>query len=161
MDHNVIVSYTFTLFKSMYTSDHSYTYLQSMYTFPKSFHKLDLTNLDRPLSDWEVIQVVFSFKPFKALSPNGIHPYFYQKYWSQVKNSIIQFCRKVFESQALLDFINDTALCIIPKFKNANQLCHFRPIGLYNTIYKVVTKIIVNRLKSFLQQLLVHAKLAF
>lgn len=45
-----------------------------MYTFLKSFHKLNLTTLDRPLSDWEVNQVVFSLKPFKAQGPNGIHP---------------------------------------------------------------------------------------
>lgn len=45
--------------------------------------------------------------------------------------------------------INHTYHCLIPKFPNANHLKNFLPIGLSNTIYKLITKIIVNRFKPF------------
>lgn len=49
---------------------------------------------------------------------------------------------------------NNTYIGLIPKSDNANNLKNFRLIGLCNTIYKIVTKIIANRLKPFLKDLI-------
>lgn len=74
---------------------------------------------------------------------------------------MLNFCHGIFESQSNLLPLNDTFLCLIPKFKNTNQLKNFRPIGLCNTIYKVITKIIANRIKPFLEKLIGPNKLDF
>lgn len=37
---------------------------------------------------------------------------------------------------------------------NANHIKNFRPIGLRNTIYKIITKILANQLKPFLEKII-------
>lgn len=60
----------------------------------------------------------------------------------------------IFTSASTPPSLNQTYLCLIPKFPNANHFKNFRPIGLSNTIYKIITKIIVNRLKLSLDDLI-------
>lgn len=45
-------------------------------------------------------------------------------------------------------------LFLIPKIPNANHLHNFRPIGLCNTIYKIITKTIANCIKPFLETII-------
>lgn len=40
----------------------------------------------------EIKQAVFSFQPFKAPGPDGLHPFFHQKYWDIVGKSFITLC---------------------------------------------------------------------
>lgn len=83
-----------------------------------------------------------------------IYTLFFQKYWEVLKPSVIDLCCQAFDSGSLPEGINDTYLCLIPKFSNANNLKNFRPIGLCNTIYKVITKTIANRLKPYLSNII-------
>lgn len=117
--------------------------------------------MDRPLVLEEITNAVFSFKPFKAPGPECVHLFFYQRYWNIVGDSIIKFCHNVFDSQSLPIGINNTYLCLIPKINNANHLKKFRPIGLFNTAYKIITKIIANRLKPFLPTLVSPIQTSF
>lgn len=50
--------------------------------------------------------------------------------------------------------MNKTLITLIPKCKNPKSLNNYRPITLFNTIYKVVTKIIVVRIRPLLQKLI-------
>lgn len=126
-----------------------------------SFHNIDLPELDNPLQDFEVTQDLFSFKPFKASGSDGLHPHFLQFQWHIVGSLVKRMCHKVFATQALPKDINDTFLCLIPKFPYANNLKNFRPISLCNTIYKVIRKIIVNLIKPYLAHLISVIKLNF
>lgn len=56
---------------------------------------------------------------------------------------------------------NSTYICLIPKFKNAFSLKNFIPIGLCNSQYKIVTKIIANRIKPFLQNIIGLTQVSF
>lgn len=103
-----------------------------------------------PLLRKEVVHVVYSFKPFKALSPDGIHPFFYQKYLHLVGDSVFNFCEQVFSNYRIPDKINLTYLCLIPKIFGVSTTSQFRPISLCNIIDKIITKIIVNRIKPLL-----------
>lgn len=45
---------------------------------------------------------------------------------------------------------SDTTICLIPKIQGPEFLHQFRPIGLCNVVYKLVTKIITRAIKGFL-----------
>lgn len=109
----------------------------------KPFNVLSLSDqscLTNPLQDWKIIQVI---KSLKALGQDGLNPYFFQKYWHIVGNSVKTFCHKAFNENQIEPSINNTFICLIPKNKHAATICQYRPISLWNTIYKVITKIIL------------------
>lgn len=57
--------------------------------------------------------------------------------------------------------MNETLLCLIPKCPQASMLKNFRPIGLCNIVYKTVTKIIVNRIKPLLPDIIGPSQVSF
>ena len=57
--------------------------------------------------------------------------------------------------------LNATLICLIPKMVKPKSVQQFRPIGLCNTFYKMVTKILVLHLKSFLNNLIHHLQASF
>jgi hypothetical protein len=50
--------------------------------------------------------------------------------------------------------VNETAIVLLPKKEELDQLKDFRPISLCNVIYKVISKCLVNRLRPLLQDLI-------
>lgn len=43
--------------------------------------------------------------------------------------------------------LNETHITLIPKVKNPEEVSQFRPISLCNFSYKIVAKVMVNRMK--------------
>lgn len=60
---------------------------------------------------------------------------------------MLHFITNIFTSRKLPTRINHTLITLIPKIEHVDTIQNFRPIGFYNTIYKIITKIIVNRIK--------------
>lgn len=114
-----------------------------------------------PLSIKEITTTINSFKPLKAPGPDGLHPYFYQKYWSQIANSVTSFCQEVFTNQHISPLVNKIYLCLIPKYSYPSSITQYRPIGFCNTPYKIITKIIINRIKPLLPKLISPERFAF
>ena len=57
--------------------------------------------------------------------------------------------------------INTTFICLIPKIKNLKKVSDFRPIRLCNVIYKLIAKVVVNRLKKFSAHTIPDSQSAF
>lgn len=63
---------------------------------------------------------------------------------------VIEVCKLFLNSDCSIGDINDTKITLIPKCKNPSLLSEFRPISLCNVIYKIITKVMANKLKSVL-----------
>lgn len=59
------------------------------------------------------------------------------------------------------DFLNKTHIVLIPKIQGLETLSNYRPIILCYTICKVVTKIIVARLRPHLEKIISPFQIAF
>ncbi|RHN82372.1 putative RNA-directed DNA polymerase [Medicago truncatula] len=88
--------------------------------------------------------------PHKAPGEDGYPAIFFQKCWDTVADSIYQFVNQVWVTPSLISSINNTLIVMIPKIDKPEFVSQFRPIALCNVIYKIISKVIVNRIKPLL-----------
>jgi hypothetical protein len=74
---------------------------------------------------------------------------------------IINMVRAFFHLGFMLKTLNHTFITLIPKIPNPKKLSQFRPIALCNVSYKIISKILVNRLKPFMDSLITPYQNAF
>ncbi|XP_019258688.1 PREDICTED: uncharacterized protein LOC109236903 [Nicotiana attenuata] len=77
--------------------------------------------------------------------------------WKDLKEAALEF----FESGKLLKTINRTVITIIPKSNHAETAVDFRPIACCNTVYKVMSKMLCNRLQTILPDIISENQSAF
>ena len=92
--------------------------------------------------------------PLKAPGPDGMPPLFFQIYWLDIGMDITKAVLSSLNSGSLLKSINHTFISLIPKVKNPERVTEFRPISLCNVIYKIISKVIANRLKPLLNSII-------
>lgn len=69
--------------------------------------------------------------------------------------------KKVFVERKVPDFLNRTHIALIPMIQGPETMGNYRPISLCNTVYKVITKIIVARLTPYLENFISPLQTAF
>ena len=110
-------------------------------------------NLDRQVFDAEILASLWVLKQFKAPGLDGLHAGFFQCLWLLVGESVKKQNKLIFNTGAIPEYLNKTLITLIPKCENLESLNNFRPISLCNTIYEIVTKIIVARIRPLLSGL--------
>ena len=109
----------------------------------------------------EIKAALWSLKAFKAPGLDGLHAGFFQRFWLTMGSSVINEVKKVFVDRRVPDYLNRTHIALIPKIQGLETLGNYRPISLCNTVYKIITKIIVARLRPFLDKLISPLQTAF
>ena len=119
------------------------------------------TKLALAYSVGEVEKVIKDMAPLKAPGPNRMPPLFYHTYWSDIGMDITQAVLSCLNSGSSLKSINHTFITLIPKVKNPERVSEFRPISLCNVIYKIISKVLANRLKPILNDIISESQSAF
>ena len=95
----------------------------------------------------EVKVALFQMGPTKTPRHNGKNAIFYQNFWHVVGDNVVLVVLDFLNNGNMLSEINHTNIVLIPKVKNPEKMSDFRPISLYNVIYKIISKVVGNRLK--------------
>ncbi|CAN0846504.1 Transposon TX1 uncharacterized 149 kDa protein [Linum grandiflorum] len=97
----------------------------------------------------------------KAPDPDGYPAGFYQRCWTMVGDDVIDAVLYFFKGGALLHFVNSVSLALIPKRVNATDSQDYQPISCCNVVYKAISKVLANRLRGVLSDLINPAQSAF
>lgn len=120
-----------------------------------------IDHLCRPFSAEEVKSALDSIGDLKAPGPDGMPSIFYKNCWDLVGNKVTAEVLNVLAGGDIPDGWNDTVIALIPKVQNPEQVKDLRPISLCNVLYKVVAKVLANRLKTILPEIISPSQSAF
>lgn len=119
------------------------------------------TQILAPILNDEVKAAVFSMHAEKASGFDGLNPCFYQAYWSVVEKDVVEFCQRFLETGELKQEVNRTIVCLIPKVKKPQKMTELRPISLCSVLFRILSKVLANRLKICLPMLISANQSAF
>ena len=74
---------------------------------------------------------------------------------------MVEEIKDIFLKKRILEYFNRTLIALNPKIKGLESLGNYRPISLCNTMYKLVMKIIVARLRPYLDKVISLLQTAF
>ena len=110
--------------------------------------------LCKPYTYEEIRATLFQMGPTKAPDPDGFPALFYQRHWDFFGADICLAVRSFLQGDDIPYGFCDTTIVLIPKVTKAERLINFRPISLCNVIYKIASKVIANRLKHVLPNII-------
>ncbi|GKU90588.1 hypothetical protein SLEP1_g4569 [Rubroshorea leprosula] len=111
-------------------------------------------SLLKPASLDEVKQALFSMKGLKSPGPDGLQAIFFQKYWTTVSGTLLHFVNSALINGSFEPSLLQAHVALILKGDAPDVIQKFRPITLLNVAYKVLCKVLVNRLRPYLQELI-------
>ncbi|KAL2231101.1 UNVERIFIED_CONTAM: hypothetical protein Sindi_1704500 [Sesamum indicum] len=121
----------------------------------------EASHLLLPFSPDDVKQAVFDIAEDKAPGPDGYSSGFFKATWPVVGEEVTRAVLDFFTTEKLLKQINSTILTLIPKVHTPMSVNDFRPISCCNVLYKIIAKLLVQRLSSLLDKIISPCQTAF
>jgi len=118
-------------------------------------------SLNKPYNAKEVLKTLHQMDPLIAPGPDGMSPIFYKSFWHIVGKDVLEVVLTALNLGTISKSINSTFLALIPKIKDPKKVSDFRPISLCNVVYKLIAKVLVNRLKLILPYVVSDSQSAF
>ena len=82
-------------------------------------------------------------------------------FWHIVGDNVVSVVLEFLNTSYLLPDLNHTYIVLISKIKNPVKVFDYRPISLCNVIYKIIAKVLANRLKQVLPHIISPTQSAF
>lgn len=102
----------------------------------------------------EIKNALWSIGPYKAPGDDGLHTIFCQRNWDSINTKLLNELLNIFSTWNILTSWCNTLICLIPKIDNPYTTNHFRPLGLCTTHYKILAKILVNKIRPEIQNVM-------
>ncbi|GKF74418.1 putative RNA-directed DNA polymerase, eukaryota, reverse transcriptase zinc-binding domain protein, partial [Tanacetum coccineum] len=102
----------------------------------------------RDVSNDEVKSVIFSMGDDRAPGPDSFTAAFFKKAWDVVGGDMTCVIQNFFSNGKLLKELNHTIISHIPKGTTPARINDYRTISCCNVLYKCISKIISNRVKE-------------
>ena len=112
-------------------------------------------------SDAEITSAVWDCGGDKSPGPDGLNFNFIKQFWKILKPDFMRFLDEFYNNASFPKGSNASFIALIPKIKDPQALNDYRPISLIGCVYKVVSKLLANRLALILPQLIDERQSAF
>jgi len=133
--------------------------LESLHFRSLSYGEVAL--LVRPFLVEEVKAAVWDCDNYKCPGPDGINFGFIKTFWDMLKDDVMSFLVEFHKNGRLAKGINSTFIALIPKIDSPQWLNDFRPISLVGSMYKILAKVLANRLRSVIGSVVLDSQSAF
>jgi hypothetical protein len=160
-DIDEIKMMTTDFFKTLYNKDDNVEPDEVLHLFQ---HKIsdDMNNeLCKDFIVEETGDALFQIGPMKAPGTDGYPAKKIQRNWDLLREEIIGAVTEFFRTRIMPEGLNDAAIVLIPKTKDASNLKDYIPISLCNVVYKIISRCIVNRLCPMLDEIISPTQSAF
>jgi len=114
----------------------------------------EASSLELPFEEREVLEVVKGLNRDKAPGPDGFTIAFFQDCWDVIKTDLMGVFQDFHTHSKFVKSINVTFLALIPKKFGAVDLKDFRPISLVSGVYKIIAKVLANRLRRVVEKII-------
>ncbi|KAL3675268.1 hypothetical protein R1sor_025216 [Riccia sorocarpa] len=109
----------------------------------------------------ELERIVKLLPPDKAPGLDGVTSEVVQEHWELVKEDCKQMIESFWTDGKLMDRTKKGAIKLIPKMEDKARLKDWRPISLLGITYKIISKLLAERLKSLLPGLVNEQQTGF
>ncbi|KAJ0535080.1 putative RNA-directed DNA polymerase [Helianthus annuus] len=117
--------------------------------------------LECPFTLEEIKAAVWDCDGDRAPGPDGFNFKFIKRCWSGFREDLLKLFNKFYEDGSLNQCCSSSFIALIPKIKDPVGPSDFRPISLIGVINKVISKVLVNRLKKVVGGLISEEQSAF
>nr|GFA95172.1 putative RNA-directed DNA polymerase, eukaryota [Tanacetum cinerariifolium] len=127
-------------------------------------HRLNTSDqdlLEAVVSMEEIKTAVWDCGSNKAPGPDGYSFIFIERFWVLLKHDIQEFVVSFFSWGKFPQGVNSTFITLIPKVSNPLFIKDYRPISLFGLHYKIVAKILSNRLSKVINSIISLEQSAF
>ena len=121
----------------------------------------DVGSLEVRFSEEEVFIAISGLNGEKAPGPNGFPIAFWSFSWEFVKDEMMDFFKEFYEKNKFMRSLNATFLVLIPKKGNVEDIKDYRPISLLRGLYKILAKVLANRLRRVIDKVVSPSQNAF
>ena len=96
----------------------------------------------------EVKRAVWECGSDKSPGPDGLTFKFIKQFWHIIKPDVLRFLNEFYVNEIFSKGLNASFIALIPKVPDPQILSDYRLISLIGCTYKIVAKILANRLKN-------------
>ncbi|GJW13202.1 RNA-directed DNA polymerase, eukaryota [Tanacetum coccineum] len=147
-------------FKSRFQQPHQ-ACLNINMDFPRNLTSTQQANLEIEVTNEEVKRAVWDCGVDKSPGPDGFTFGFYRRFWMLIESDVVNAVKFFFQNGFLPKGSNSSFIALIPKTPGANLVKDFRPISLIGSFYKIIAKILANRLVFVLGDIVNEVQSAF
>ena len=120
----------------------------------------DAGSLEVRFSEEEVSTAIAGLNGEKAPRPDGFPIAFWSFSWEIVKDEVMDFFKEFYEKKKFVRSLNATFLVLIPKKGNVD-IKDYRLISLLGSLYKILAKVLANRLRRVMDKVISPSQNAF
>lgn len=114
----------------------------------------DNSRLLKPFSKDEIINAIWKMEPDKAPGLDGFSIHFYRICWDIIKANMFRMIKGFLQNAKVGGSTNSTFTMLIPKEANPVAFDRFRPNLLCNASYKILFKLLANRIKLLVEKII-------
>jgi len=118
----------------------------------QSITHADNIMLIKDIEDTKIKEAINDCGSEKSPGPDGFNFSFIKENWETIKRDLIQVVKGFQQTGEIPRGYNASFITLIPKKNNPIDLNEFRPISLVRCIYKVISKVLANRMKECYQK---------